>query len=368
MRVGLVNGEADRCAFFLNFDNRKEIRSFQAGYKSYLHLNILSMGKHPQKSPIGRRRAWLMPLFFSLVLSVLCGSVVAQQHPHYTMYMANNFVLNPAIAGIEPYIDMKLAARSQWTGINEAPKTMYVTVNAPVDITNFHRNRIGVGGKVFVDKTGPIMLSAAELNFAYHLPLNSEYKLSFGTGVGVTHHRVDAGGLRLEDPLDPILSSERLSRTAPLINAGLWFYGRDMFAGLAAQNLIESDYSLHNAAPGTGMGLRRHYFLTAGYRFRFGDFYLTPSAMMKFVSPAPMGYDINLKGQFSDRFWAGLTWRHQDGMAAMIGLFMTSSLNLAYSYDFLNSELRQHSFGTHEIVVGINISNQWGPRCPTIAW
>lgn len=305
--------------------------------------------------------------FFAMGWWLGHSPVLAQQHPHYTMYMANNFVLNSAIAGIEPYIDMKLSGRTQWTGINEAPKTIYLTVHAPVDMTNFNLNRLGVGGKVFVDKTGPITLSAAELNFAYHLPLTETYKLSFGTGVGVAHHRVNAAQVQVQNPADPILSSDRLSRTSPLVNAGLWFYGTDMFAGLAVQNLIESDYSLQNREDG-GMGLRRHYFLTAGYRFRLGDFYLTPSAMVKVVRPAPMGLDINLKGQFSDRFWAGLTWRHQDGMAAMIGFFMTSSLNFAYSYDFLNSELRQHSFGTHEIVVGININNQWGPRCPTIAW
>lgn len=316
----------------------------------------------------GHSRRWHIFLLVVGLWGALHVPVFAQQQPHYTMYMANNFVLNPAIAGIEPYIDMKLSARSQWVGIDEAPKTMYLTVNSPVDITNFHSNRIGIGGKVFVDKTGPIMLSAAEANFAYHLPINAAYKLSFGTGVGLTHHRVDAAGIQLDDPADPILGSDRLSRTAPLVNAGLWFYSTDMFVGLAAQNLIGNDYSLHNLGTDAGMGLRRHYFLTAGYRFRFGDFYLTPSAMAKFVSPAPMGLDVNLKGQFSDRFWAGLTWRHQDGMAAMLGFFMTSSLNLAYSYDFLNSELRQHSFGTHEIVVGININNQWGPRCPTIAW
>src|SRR5690554_399269 len=120
------------------------------------------MGRFTQQNLAGRLRCLLSPICLSMALWAMHVPAAAQQHPHYTMYMANIFILNPAIAGIEPYIDMKLAARSQWTGINEAPKTMYVTVNAPVDITNFHSNRIGVGGKIFVDKTGPIMLSAAE--------------------------------------------------------------------------------------------------------------------------------------------------------------------------------------------------------------
>lgn len=38
------------------------------------------------------------------------------------MYMANNFVLNPAVAGIESYTDLKRSARSQWTGIAGADR------------------------------------------------------------------------------------------------------------------------------------------------------------------------------------------------------------------------------------------------------
>lgn len=116
------------------------------------------------------------------------------------------------------------------------------------------------------------------------------------------------------------------------------------------------------------MPMQRHYFATVGYRFKFGDFSLTPSAMLKFVQPAPMAYDINLKGQVADAFWAGVSWRHRDGVAAMAGFFVSSTLNVAYAYDFINSDLRQHSLGSHEIILGINLNNQKGPKCPTIVW
>jgi len=43
-------------------------------------------------------------------------------------------------------------------------------------------------------------------------------------------------------------------------------------------------------------------------------------------------------------------------------------LNVAYAYDFVDSDLRRYSMGSHEIILGININNQWGPKCPTIVW
>src|SRR5690606_18826278 len=104
------------------------------------------------------------------------------------------------------------------------------------------------------------------------------------------------------------------------------------------------------------------------YRFQFGDLYLTPSALLKFASLLPAGVDINLKGQFSDVMWAGISWRHQDSMGIMAGVFISPTLNVAYSYDMTNSGLREHTSGSHEIILGININNDWGPKCPHRAW
>ncbi len=303
----------------------------------------------------------------SLFIACLPMMVIAQQHPHYTMYMANNFVLNPALAGIESYTDLKLAARSQWTGIADAPKTVYATVNSPLNAQDVRKNRIGFGGKVMVDQTGPISLSSAELSGAYHLRLNQTYRLSFGVGAGINYHRLNIGEVQLRDPGDPVLGEEDVTQLTPTVSAGLWFYSKDLYLGVSAQNLLENsmDFSVNE---NLRMPISRHYFATAGYRFKFGDFYLTPSAMLKFVRPAPVVYDLNLKGQFSDTFWAGLTWRHRDGVAAMAGFFISPTLNVAYAYDFMNSDLRRHSLGSHEIILGININNQWGPKCPTIVW
>ena len=52
----------------------------------------------------------------------------AQQRPHYTQYILNNYILNPAISGIENYTDIKLSARDQWVGLDGAPRTAYFTI------------------------------------------------------------------------------------------------------------------------------------------------------------------------------------------------------------------------------------------------
>src|SRR6202035_3990251 len=56
----------------------------------------------------------------------------AQQKPQYTQYVFNNYLLNPAVAGIENYTDVKAGYRSQWTGLQGAPVTSYLTIDAPI--------------------------------------------------------------------------------------------------------------------------------------------------------------------------------------------------------------------------------------------
>ena len=56
----------------------------------------------------------------------------AQQRPQYTQYVLNNYIINPALSGIENYTDVKISSRDQWVGLNGAPRTMYLTVHSPI--------------------------------------------------------------------------------------------------------------------------------------------------------------------------------------------------------------------------------------------
>lgn len=50
-------------------------------------------------------------LFIPLLM--VCVQGWGQQRPHYTQYILNNYILNPALSGIENYTDMKFSVRDQ---------------------------------------------------------------------------------------------------------------------------------------------------------------------------------------------------------------------------------------------------------------
>ena len=67
----------------------------------------------------------LVGSFSLLLLLSVCITVRAQQKPHYTQYILNQYIINPAISGIENYVDVKASHRRQWVGIQDAPVTTY---------------------------------------------------------------------------------------------------------------------------------------------------------------------------------------------------------------------------------------------------
>ena len=74
-----------------------------------------------------------------LIIPVLlvCVQLMGQQRPHYTQYILNNYILNPALSGIENYTDIKLSVRDQWVGLKGAPKTTYFSIQAPIGKSDY---------------------------------------------------------------------------------------------------------------------------------------------------------------------------------------------------------------------------------------
>src|SRR5262245_24321018 len=73
-----------------------------------------------------------MKKLMTVGLLFAAGAVCAQQKPIYTQYILNNYIINPAISGIENYTDIKISHRNQWVGINGAPVTTYLSVQGPI--------------------------------------------------------------------------------------------------------------------------------------------------------------------------------------------------------------------------------------------
>ncbi len=331
--------------------------------------------------------------------TLLCGSLsmMAQQKPQYTQYILNNYILNPALSGIENYTDVKISGRDQWVGLNGAPKTMYLTLHMPLGKKDFKTSATsynvpgenprgnaywqnytasephhGVGLSIVNDKTGLYNRFSANLSYAYHIGLSPRTNLAMGFAGGITKIGYDRSKASPTDPNDPAIGAtggtdNMVFKTRPDLSAGLWLYSGDYFLGLSAQQIIPQKVSFLDDT--LGFKLVPHLFLTGGYRFLLNDdVNAIPSVMVKYVSPSDPQFDVNLKLQYRDLFWIGGSYRLKDGYAGMIGLNVGNTFNVGYAYDFTTSPLRTTSHGTHELVIGFLIGNKYGDTCPRNVW
>lgn len=332
-----------------------------------------------------------------LLLVAMVGVTNAQQRPHYTQYILNNYILNPALAGIENYTDVKLSHRHQWVGLDDAPVTTYLTISAPINkkddretATSFHSDgqnprgrqywqdyeaaqpHSGVGLTILNDRTGPLNRFSLYGSYSYHLGLTQKTSLAAGFSAGFTNNSLNRNKLDfgVANPIDPaVANSGFINKLRPDLQAGLWLYSADYFLGASVMQILPQGLQFSNDTLQVKRGSYPHFFLQGGYRFFLNDdITCLPSAVFRIVDPLPMGVDLNAKFMYRDIFWVGAGYRINEGFAGMVGINVSNKFNLGYSYDYTTSNLNNYTKGTHEVVLGFLLNNKFGDWCPRNVW
>ena len=335
-------------------------------------------------------------LWSLLLLTILYTPDFAQQKPHYTQYILNQYIINPALSGIENYTDVKLSHRQQWSGINGAPVTTYFTIQGPIGKKDYRTTATsyvtpgenprghqywenytsaephhGIGLQIMDDAAGPLRNFSAYATYAYHIGISARTSLAAGIGAGISRFSLDASKLIFgTTAIDPaVYTNNLINKTNFDMTAGLYLYAADYFVGLSAQQLVPSKLDYSNNVLTTSGKTVAHIFATAGFRFLINDdINCTPSLMLKYVEPAPLQPEINIKFQYHDLLWLGGGYRYKDGFTAMTGLHVSNLLTIGYSYDYTTSGLNTFSNGTHEFVIGFTLGNKYGDTCPKNVW
>jgi type IX secretion system PorP/SprF family membrane protein len=330
-------------------------------------------------------------IFLLVLFAFSMHTAMAQQLPQYTQYVFNNFLFNPAVAGIENYTDAKFGSRVQWSGLNGAPVTSFLSVNAPIgtDFTLGDANAFpgggemnpssrlytqnyqasaphhGIGFTLVTDKAGPITQTNVAANYAYHIGLAPRLNLSVGVAAGLNHVSLNVSDITLANPFDPAITNGINSQWKPDIGVGAWLYSSDYYLGVSVKQLLTQTLFTPSANAVDVSKTVPHLFITAGTKlYASDDVTLMPSILIKEIQPVPLTYDINLKASFRDKFWIGGSYRHNDSFSGLVGFNLSSFINVGYSYDVTTSALNTVSHGTHEIVIGLLLNNRYNVTCP----
>ena len=283
-------------------------------------------------------------LFLALITLLLSINSYAQQDPQYTQYMYNMNVLNPAYAGSKGTLSIGLLGRTQWVGIDGAPKTFTLSAHAPFG------EKVGLGLSAIVDKIGPVKEQNVFADFSYTIKTSEEGKLAFGIKTGFTFHNLNEASLIAIDPNDPsVLDFD--NRTLFNFGAGAFYYTDKFYVGFSLPNVLETKHFERNHGV-TKASEKAHYFLTSGYVFDASEnLKFKPSVMVKAAGGAPLSIDLSANFLLNEKFEFGASYRLDDSISGLVSFLVTQDFRLGYAYDYTTSNLGDFNSGSHEVVL-----------------
>ncbi|MFZ5551627.1 MAG: type IX secretion system membrane protein PorP/SprF [Bacteroidota bacterium] len=292
-------------------------------------------------------------IIISVILTVSGLTSFAQQDALYSQYMFNPFMVNPAYAGSRDATSAVLLFREQWLGIDGAPSTQTFSIHSP-----FAKQKMALGLNLYNDHIGPTKNAGAFVTYAYHLKLGKA-KLSMGVRGGMYNTRLDYSLLNYDNPQDEVNNPGNLSATVPSFDFGLYLYSKKYYVGLSSTHLNESRFDFPELVTNTNIVLKRHYMLAAGAAVPLGETTVfKPTTMIKFIPSAPVNVDVNASFLLRKVFWLGAGYRSAGSAVFITEYNITNFLRAGYSYDMVLNQLKRFSGGTHELMVGFDLSLQ----------
>jgi type IX secretion system PorP/SprF family membrane protein len=311
-------------------------------------------------------------IFPAIVLSLFFVTARGQQVPMYSQYIMNGFLINPSLAGQDVYTSINLTVREQWVGMTGAPTTYAVSAQTRIlkdsyisKATSVRRKlvkptkggKVGLGGYVFNDNNGIMKRTGFEFAYAYHIPLSSSNEdirnLSFGLALAAYQFSVNTNGL-IYDPNDAVLNTFDRSIFIPDFNFGVSYTTPRYYAGFSMTNLMRGTITVADTS-GTKRSELGHYFITGGIKFPLSsDFLLEPSVLIKSSDMffKAIQADITSRLYYKSDYWLGLSYRTSDAIIVMAGL-RVDKFYFGYSYDFVLSDIRTQTIGSHEITLAV---------------
>lgn len=287
-----------------------------------------------------------------LVLFTGFTGLQGQQLPHYTQYMFNDFVINPAIAGVHDFYQIRTNHRFQWVGLMDPPLTNSIAFYGP------HATLpMGYGGYVYNDVTGPTSRTGITGSYAYNIALTSDMRLSMGISASMMQFRVDGTQLNPKDVSDPSILQMVSTTYLPDAGLGVYLYAEEFYAGLSVAQLLNNNIEIFENKNGLNR-LKTHINLTGGYRFVVDpDWILEPSIMIKGTAPKELSFDLTAKTEWKKMVWGAISYRYHEAIGILVGYSYESMLFFGYAYDIGITSLRKYNTGTHEIMIGYRFND-----------
>jgi len=287
-----------------------------------------------------------------LVISIstaFCLESNAQQDAQYTQYMYNTMSVNPAYAGSREVLSVVGLYRTQWVGLDGAPKTQTLSIHSPIGSSE----KLGLGLSIVNDEIGPTNETHFDVDLSYTINTSDKGRFSFGLKAGGYLMNINYDELSRYNEGDVILPTGSINEFSPNVGVGFYYRHADKwYVGVSAPNLLETEH-LDEVTLSTA-NERIHYYLIAGYVFDLSEnIKFKPAFLTKAVEGAPLQLDVTANFLINDKLTLGAAYRWSAAVSALAGFQISEGLMIGLAYDRETTELGKTKFnsGSYEIML-----------------
>ena len=326
-------------------------------------------------------------IYLLALLTVIQFSYSQEGLPVYSDYLSDNYyLLHPSMAGAANCTKLRLTARQQWFGQEDAPALQTVSINGSLG------ERSGGGIIVFNDKNGYHSQTGMKLTYAHHLMFSRDNvdlnQLSFGMSAGFVQSNLDESTFYTNDPtFDPLIFGSIQRASYFNVDIGTSYNFLDFYVHATVKNALASDRKLYSDREPVNL---RRFILNSGYTFGDAETILwEPSFMFQLVTQTQeKTVDLNIKAYKEldfGRLWGGLSYRRSlDGAQFLDGAaiadqklqYITPIVGVnfknymfSYTYSQLIGKVNFDTGGFHQLTFGINLfckPEKYHCNCPAI--
>lgn len=300
--------------------------------------------------------------------------------PVYSDYLSDNYYLiHPSMAGAGNCAKLRMTARRQWIGEEDAPSLQTLSFNGRIG------ERSGAGVILFNDKNGYHSQKGMKLTYAHHILFSRDEidlnQLSFGISAGVIQNQLDETAFKI---FDPIINGDIQKDSYFNVDIGMSYNFLDFYAHLTVQGAIETRRELYTEFESDNL---RKYLLSFGYVFGNSNKLLwEPSVLFQaFDRTKEKQIDLNIKTYKNMDFgslWVALSYRrsldkiknnssYSSTLQYLTPILGVNYKNLMFSYTYSQviGNLKFDNSPYHQITLGVNLfckKERYDCNCPAI--
>jgi type IX secretion system PorP/SprF family membrane protein len=297
-------------------------------------------------------RQYIKVLIFGTLMSV--GAIGnAQQFPIMDQYLIAPATLAPSFVGLDSPFEAFLTSRIEWTNLSGRPF-----------IGSFHLDgtlpkNMGIGANVMYNQAGPLENLTLNVDFAYHLKLALNHKLSFGINGTYYQNVLDLTNVVVADPNDPMIAGKS-SISENYFNMGLsLLYSWKSLSACVAFPILFNNKTFYNTDKlyDHVLTMDRNFLVYLNYTLKKkknnwgGQF----TFLYRNTQYTPWSFDICARALYKEVAWLGLLYRKGNTLGITGGMNIARGIEFNYTFEYSPTAMMGKTAGTHEITIGYKL-------------